>query len=71
LVVTVREGADLRSADGFRAAYAEHHRAVYAAAFRILGDATLAQHVVQDVFLRVWRRPGAYDPARGEFAVVA
>jgi RNA polymerase sigma-70 factor (ECF subfamily) len=66
LVVTVGEGVDLRDPDGFRAAYAQHHRAVYAAAFRILGDAGLAQDVVQDVFLRVWRRPGAYDARRGE-----
>jgi RNA polymerase sigma-70 factor (ECF subfamily) len=62
--VTVR--TTLHESDGFRAAYAEHHRGVYAAAFRILGDASLAQDVVQDVFLRVWRRPGSYDARRGE-----
>jgi RNA polymerase sigma-70 factor (ECF subfamily) len=61
--VTVWEGRD---ADGFRSAYARHHRGVYSAAFRILGDAQLAQDVVQDVFLRFWRRPKAYDAGRGE-----
>ena len=39
---------------------------MYAAAFRVLGDAALAQDAVQDVFLRVWRRPEAFDPARGD-----
>jgi RNA polymerase sigma-70 factor (ECF subfamily) len=39
---------------------------MYGAAFRVLGDPGLAQDAVQDVFLRLWRRPGAYDPARGE-----
>jgi RNA polymerase sigma-70 factor (ECF subfamily) len=50
----------------FRSAFNDHHRAVYTAAFRIVGDATLAQDVVQDVFLRLWRRPGSFDPARGD-----
>jgi len=49
----------------FERAYEEHHRGVYAAAFGVLGDGAQAQDVVQDVFLRLWRRPGLYDPARG------
>ena len=57
---------DLRDPAAYRQAYADHHRGVYAAAFRVLGDAALAQDVVQDVFLRLWRRPAAFDPRRGE-----
>jgi RNA polymerase sigma-70 factor (ECF subfamily) len=66
VAVTVCEGVGVRDAEGFRAAYARHHRGVYSAAFRILGDVQLAQDVVQDVFLRLWRRPKAYDVRRGE-----
>ena len=58
--------SSLSDPDGFRSAFAEHHRKVYAAAFGVLGDAALAQDVVQDVFLRVWRRPEAYNPSRGD-----
>ena len=58
--------ADLVEPSAFKNAFAEHHRKVYAAAFSVLGDATLAQDVVQDVFLRLWRRPQAYDPSRGD-----
>ncbi|HET7015358.1 MAG TPA: sigma-70 family RNA polymerase sigma factor [Streptosporangiaceae bacterium] len=36
--------------------------AVYGAAMRIIGDATSAQDVVQDVFVELWSRPDRYDP---------
>jgi len=51
---------------GFERAYDAHHRGVYAAAFRVLGDGAQAQDVVQDVFLRLWRRPRTFDARRGE-----
>ena len=57
---------DLGDPAGFRRAFADHHRAVYTAAFRVLGDAALAQDVVQDVFLRLWRKPRSFDSSRGE-----
>ncbi len=57
---------DLADPAGFRRAFSDHHRAVYAAAFRVLGDPVTAQDVVQDVFLRLWRKPGAFDASRGE-----
>jgi RNA polymerase sigma-70 factor (ECF subfamily) len=66
VAVTVCEGVSLRDADEFRSAYARHQRGVYSAAFRILGDVQLSQDVVQDVFLRYWRRPNAFDSRRGE-----
>ncbi|WP_053226507.1 sigma-70 family RNA polymerase sigma factor [Solirubrobacter soli] len=57
---------DLRDPQQFRRAFNEHHRAVYSAAFRIVNDAGQAQDVVQDVFLRLWRRPGSFNPERGD-----
>ncbi len=50
----------------FGRAYDEHHRSVYGAAFRVLGNAAQAQDVTQDVFLKVWRNPGKFDQRRGE-----
>jgi RNA polymerase sigma-70 factor (ECF subfamily) len=53
----------------FRQAFDEHERRVFTTALGVLGDPARAQDVVQDVFLRVWRRPGAFDPARGELGL--
>jgi RNA polymerase sigma-70 factor, ECF subfamily len=49
----------------FQRVFAEHERGVYATAFRILGNGAQAQDVVQDVFLRLWRRPRTFDAERG------
>ena len=40
---------------------------VYSVGLRILHDQVLAEDVTQEVFLRLWRRPQSYDPARGRF----
>jgi RNA polymerase sigma-70 factor (ECF subfamily) len=60
------QGQNLGDPVVFERAYDEHSRLVYAAAYRILGNAAQAQDVVQDVFLRLWRRPRTFDSARGE-----
>ena len=57
---------DLSNPDTFSRVYDEQSRGVYAAAYRILGNAAQAQDVVQDVFLKVWRRPSSFDSRRGE-----
>src|SRR3954451_7416465 len=52
-------------APGFERLYDEHSAAVYWTAVRVLGNATQAQDVVQDVFMRFWRQPERFDAARG------
>src|SRR5215210_350843 len=59
-------GNDLSDPSVFGRAYDRHCGSVYAIAFRVLGNAAQAQDVVQDVFLRLWRRPQAFDARRGE-----
>jgi RNA polymerase sigma-70 factor (ECF subfamily) len=56
---------ELSDPNTFQRVFAEHERGVYATAFRILGNGAQAQDVVQDVFLRLWRRPRSFDAERG------
>ncbi len=60
-----------RVADGDAAAlealYDRYGRRCYGLARRIVVDAQLAQDVVQEVFLALWRR-GQHDPGRGTVA---
>ncbi|MVN88438.1 sigma-70 family RNA polymerase sigma factor [Deinococcus sp. HMF7620] len=44
-------------------AYDLHAAAVYGVLTRLL-DTASAQEILQDVFVRLWERPEAYDPAR-------
>lgn len=46
-------------------AYRRHAGAVYGLARRLLMVESLAEEVVQEVFLRLWNQPDRYDPARG------
>lgn len=48
--------------------YERFRRPAFALARRVLADDTLAEDVLQDVFLSVWRDPGAFDGSRGSFA---
>jgi RNA polymerase sigma-70 factor (ECF subfamily) len=48
--------------------YDRYSAVVYAVALRVLGDTGAAEDVLQEVFLQLWRNPGAFDAARGSLA---
>jgi RNA polymerase sigma-70 factor (ECF subfamily) len=51
--------------DALRELYRAFERPLYTLGVRWLGDPKLAEELVQDVTLRLWRRAHAFDPHRG------
>ena len=57
-----------KDANALEALYDRYGRAAYSLARRILTEETLAQDVVQEVFLSLWRNADRFDAGRGTVA---
>src|SRR5207249_5728444 len=61
LVLAIRSG----DTNAMTLLYDRYSSIVYAVALRVLGDTGAAEDVLQEVFLQLWRNPGAFDSSRG------
>ena len=61
LIASVRAGDQ----QAMTALYVRYSSVVYAVSLRVLGDTGRAEDVLQEVFLRLWRNPDAFDASRG------
>ncbi len=64
LIARVRAGNQQAMAE----LYDRYSRLVYSVALRVAGDTAAAEDILQDVFLQLWRKPEAFDAARGSLA---
>jgi RNA polymerase sigma-70 factor, ECF subfamily len=48
--------------------YDRYSRTVFGVGLKILGDRSMAEELVQEVFLKVWRSSGTFDSGRGSFS---
>jgi RNA polymerase sigma factor (sigma-70 family) len=53
--------------DAFEELYRRYSSSSYGLALRVLGHKAIAEEVVHDAFLALWRAPEAFDPGRGTF----
>ncbi len=56
---------DAKDPAAFEVFYDRHGGAAYSLAHRIVGNRQLAEDVIQEAFLSIWRSSAKYDPARG------
>ena len=61
LVSAIRAG----DASAMASLYDRYSPVVYSVALRVLGDTGAAEDIQQDVFMQLWRNPGAFDASRG------
>ena len=61
LVSAIRAGDQ----NAMAALYDRYSPVVYSVALRVLGDTGSAEDVQQDLFMQLWRNPGAFDASRG------
>jgi len=61
LVTAIRSGDQSAMA----ALYDRYSSIVNAVALRVLQDTGAAEDVLQDIFMQLWRNPGAFDASRG------
>lgn len=64
LVTAIRSGDQ----GAMAALYDRYSSIVYAVALRVLQDTGTAEDVLQDIFMQLWRNPGAFDASRGNMA---
>ena len=64
LVTAIRSGDQAAMAE----LYDRYSSIVYAVALRVLQDTGAAEDVLQDIFMQLWRNPGAFDASRGNMA---
>src|SRR5499433_2096559 len=50
-----------RDRDAMRALYLKHHVRVYRFVMRLVRNQTMAEDVISDVFLDVWRQAGSFE----------
>ena len=56
-----------RDRSSFDELYRRYGRSAYGVALRVTAQELIAQEVVQEAFLALWRAPESFDPARGAF----
>ncbi|HEV2074106.1 MAG TPA: sigma factor, partial [Thermomicrobiales bacterium] len=63
--IALMERITLRHTDALRGLYDRYGRIAFALAYRVVGEASAAEEVVQDAFETVWNKGHSFDASKG------
>ena len=58
-------GLQTQSEAAYAALYKDYAPTLFGVAFRILNNKTIAEDVLQDIFVKIWKHVHTYDPEKG------
>ena len=64
LMIAIRDYGDVVA---FRTLYDKYSSAVLGLSYKIVGNRTLAEDIVQETFWRIWQNSAQFDPSKGRF----
>jgi len=63
LIARLQEGSEV----AFNRIYERYHQALYGVIYAIVKDEDVAQEILQDVFIKIWKNAEKYDKGSGRF----
>ncbi|QPC48116.1 RNA polymerase sigma factor [Mangrovibacillus cuniculi] len=48
--------------------YSRYEKLIYSFVFKMTGDRTITEEVIQEVFIKIWRKHAPYEESKGKFS---
>lgn len=56
-----------KNAQAFERIYVRYSESTFGVIYSIVGEKSISEEVLQDVFMKIWEKAGFYDPKKGRF----
>lgn len=63
LIARMQEGNEM----AFSRIYERYHKALHGVIYNVVKDNDIAEEILQDVFMKIWKNAGSYDVDQGRF----
>lgn len=62
------EMIEFRDKEAFKTLYRKYEKLLFSYAYKMTSDTSISEEVVQDVFMKVWQKKGAFKPDKGRLS---
>jgi RNA polymerase sigma factor (sigma-70 family) len=63
-----RKVVDDQDSSALRQLYRKYEKLIYSFTYKMTGDQEIAEEVIQEVFLKLWKKHAPYDHSKGKFS---